>query len=361
MIACPITTAASKPAVVVASAEYGVSGPVRFEYPLVMNPIVLFNTGWMREYRGNSANDRIVNGGGNVIKEGTGWEVFNFLPVRGFCYGYVKPGGGDRLRLERIGGTSDAERVEHVTVVFTATRPKGGRVVVGWYKNAQVWRDRIQRPIHAGLDNEWYFAKARERDAVLLPPDERTFGVPRARKGAWGMGQSNVRYTDSADASAFRHKLMAYIGSPQKNRASKASPGSGRGWGGDPAIRAKVEREAVDLVVRHYKALGFETRSVEADRVGWDIEVRRDSVQFQVEVKGCSGTDRSVELTPNEYAAMNSHPETYRLAIVTSALSSQARRLSILEHNPVNGQWTDKEGRAATFRERTAASVSLAD
>ena len=66
---------------------------------------------------------------------------------------------------------------------------------------------------------------------------------------------------------------------------------------------------------------------MEADNKGWDLEVTRGAVKLLVEVKGCSGDSRQVELTPNEYAAMGHrrYREIYRLAVVTRALEEEQR------------------------------------
>ena len=60
-------------------------------------PLVLFNIGWMRRYRGQTETDRIVNGGQYVQDNETGSEIRNFLPAGEHLYGYVQPpGDGDK-------------------------------------------------------------------------------------------------------------------------------------------------------------------------------------------------------------------------------------------------------------------------
>ena len=105
-----------------------------------MQPIVLFNIGWMKHYCGQTTDDKLINGGAYVQKNEEGGEVWNFLPTKGMCYGYVRSSRGGLLDIARVGATADAQYADKVTVVFTATRPGGGRVVAGWYHNARVWR-----------------------------------------------------------------------------------------------------------------------------------------------------------------------------------------------------------------------------
>lgn len=102
--------------------------------------LVLFNIGWMKHYRGQTPSDGIFNGGSYVAEYDTGHEVRNFEPANGRCYGYVRAPRG-KINMLRLGARADAECADNVTVVFTATPPgQGGSVVVGWYRNAQVWR-----------------------------------------------------------------------------------------------------------------------------------------------------------------------------------------------------------------------------
>ena len=166
-------------------------------------PMVLFNGGWMRDYRGQTPSDPIVGGGTHPEK----FEVENFLPLNGRCYVHVNNNSIDLAKLDS-GMEAGAEYLDGVTVVFVATRPEGGRVVVGWYRNARVWREPRPRP-EAG--HYYYFAEAEEEDCTLLNVDEREFEVQQAREGVFGMGQANIRYTDDPLAGPVVRRLREYI------------------------------------------------------------------------------------------------------------------------------------------------------
>ena len=324
-----------------------------------MSNLVLFNIGWMKHYRGKTADDKIVNGGEFVQQNEEGSEVWNFLPDKGTCYGYVRSNQGGALDIARIGAANDAECAEKVIVVFTATRPGGGRVVAGWYHNARVWRE-AHRLTTRGARNGWeYLAEAKEGDCVLLSPDDRVFPVPRARKGVWGMGQSNVRYMDEPGATEFVEKLTTYIKAPKTAPITSAGAKHRSPRQSDPAARATVEAAAVKRVVAHYESKNFIWHSVEKDNVGWDIEVTRGDVTLLVEVKGCSSANAVVEVTPNEYRAMREKRDNYRVAIVTEALKGSRSRLLILSHNIADGSWRDEEGHVAKLTEIMAARISL--
>ena len=161
----------------------------------------------MRRYRGQTPSDRLVGGGRYVNEHGHGYEVENFLPLDGRCYAHVNNNSIDLARLDSS-VEANTEYLDGVTVVFVATRPGGGRVVVGWYRNARVWHEPRPRP-EPGHD--CYFAEAEEADCTLLNVDEREFEVQQAREGVFGMGQANIRYTDDSLAGPVVRSLPEYI------------------------------------------------------------------------------------------------------------------------------------------------------
>ena len=314
--------------------------------------LVLFNIGWMQYYRGQTKSDRIFNGGSYVKENKFGHEVENFQPIDDSYYGYVQPPGSG-INLKNLGASLGATHVDDVTIVFTATRPEGGNVVVGWYRDARVWRDQKHRA------RQTYFAKAKRKNCRLLEVDERTHRVPR--KGAWVMGRSNIRYVKDADESedfvCGLRKYIEYMEAPSD--LDLTVPVSQRGpRQPDPTRRAMVEKAAIEYVVKYYKGKGYECVSVEQENKGWDLQSTQGAVRLLVEVKGCSGDAGKVELTPNEYAAMrhHRHREIYRLAIVTLALDNP--RLSIVRFNGSDKTWCDQDDRKVRLEERTGARVT---
>ena len=145
------------------------------------------NTGWMEFYRGNKKSDQISGGGSYVAEEGMGHEVCNFHSHCGYMYGYVQPARGQRsanagaIKLESIVNgncSTEDEFVEDVLVIWTATRPEGGTVVVGWYKDAMVFRKyqyfESTPALHSKNGLHGYRIRGRSENVKLLPVDERT-------------------------------------------------------------------------------------------------------------------------------------------------------------------------------------------
>ena len=181
-------------------------------------PMVLFNVGWMKDYRGQTSDDSIHGGGEYVDQHNHGFEVENFLPIGGWYYGYgPPPESSGVINLSRVdpGVEDGAEYLDGVTVVFVATRPERGSVVVGWYRNARVWREGRHRP---DPGHDLYYFRARTEDCILLGVDDRTFDVPRSRRsdGVFGMARS-IRYTfdyhgnPEPGADEFVSRLQRYI------------------------------------------------------------------------------------------------------------------------------------------------------
>jgi hypothetical protein len=121
--------------------------------------------------------------------------VCNFLACPdGFVYGHVETTRGKKdrmIRIEAIGGTGDS--VEGIDVIWTATDPdEGGRRVVGWYRNATVFRERqrFSRPPtkqHGWDEIDTYRIHAKASNARRLDLEDRTLALGR---GSGWMGQT---------------------------------------------------------------------------------------------------------------------------------------------------------------------------
>jgi hypothetical protein len=147
--------------------------------------LLLFcNIGWMARYQGLARQeDRIVGGGRHVKEHGRGFEVCNFLPCDdGNIYGHVevsKKEEDQNLNINRLSASKPDKSVKGVTVVWTATHPReGGRRVIGWYREAEVFRTRQffpRRPSgqHRADGLPSFRIRALCQNACLLPIDER--------------------------------------------------------------------------------------------------------------------------------------------------------------------------------------------
>lgn len=316
-------------------------------------PILFCNVGWMERYQGLRSGDHISGGGAYVKKEGRGHEVCNFSPDNDTLYGYVQA-PGVQINLDRLGANSGDASIAGTTVVWTATRPGGGTTIVGWYKDATVFRNyqQFKKTPRAQSQNgvDGYRITAPVGSATLLPMDARVFEIPRQVKG--GMGQSNVWYADSPESSPLVKKVRKWIEGGKYPRKPK------QGKPQDQERKVKVEKAAIRVCCTHFENLGYAVVSVEKDNVGWDLVAKSGRSSLRIEVKGLSGSEFSVELTPNEYKAFTQQASDYRLAVVTNALGSPC--LSICRYSDEQAAWLveDNDGRALDIKVKQSASIT---
>ena len=185
----------------------------------------------MKYYKGACEQDKPYNGGKFVEENGFGHEEFNFLPIeldgmdQAMCLGFVEPksnkGTRNTLHIENIEGCSackDVPSVENVLVIWCATRVNGDCTVVGWYKNATVFRtlqDWTMVFEDGAEEDRCYNVIAEAKNCVLLPTDERNrhaWSVPSARyTKSHGFGQAMVWYPTEESAKSYLEKMIHNI------------------------------------------------------------------------------------------------------------------------------------------------------
>lgn len=162
--------------------------------------------------------DKPINGGAYVQKEQDAYEKYNFQECEdGYYRGFVetkhregykegnKNNTYNQIRIENIDPSYKGKHsVENVLVILCAKPKKSKTVIVGWYKNATVYR---QRPNYNG---RFFNLKAKIEESVLLHEKDRTFEIPRANVAGYGFGQSNVWYAETAPFD-FISRVINYI------------------------------------------------------------------------------------------------------------------------------------------------------
>ena len=321
-----------------------------------MESVVFFNTGWMTHYAGESDTDPIQGGGKHVDIYHSGGEMFNFKAHRKKLYGYVQTVRGSELRLERINASAQDNKLEGITVVWTARHPtEGGTRVIGWYTDATLYRYYQEIDFSRASSWNWegreagYFAVGSGGNAELLPRDARNLHVLR---GKGGMGQSNVWYAEHSPA--FVQEVLDYIASYPVIPPPKIPPGTGKpSRQPDVLRRLAVEKKAVEMTIAYYEKLGYSLHSVEKDNVGWDLEATCEMSTLKLEVKGLSGPDLIVELTPNEYKNLQAHRPSYRVCVVTQALTAPV--LEVFAYIKEKACWISETGKVLAFDEILSA------
>jgi hypothetical protein len=191
-----------------------------------MKPIIFVRVADMKYYRGITENDTPFNGGSYVKETGNAHECYNFEPIiedgqdYEKCIGFSMMSGGkgvSQLHIEKIAGCKLAEKeeaVDNVYVVFVSKAMGTDTMrVVGFYKNATVYRHPHYMTFENGYEQEYYFESAKE-NCVLLPYSERhrsnTWFVPTSssKYNDFGFGRSNTWYVGGKGAS---QKEIEYV------------------------------------------------------------------------------------------------------------------------------------------------------
>jgi len=202
--------------------------------------ILFCNIAWMKRYQGATDDDIPVNGGSYVDTYHDANEKYNYWPfslttegvsedqlmllgsfeTKGTHEGTVR-----QTHIEKIGGCeafANSDKVDGVLVVWCATSPNGTSNVVGWYKDASVYRDYQSIPIDepdGSSWERWYNIVADPKNAVLLPESKRArhiWHAPRhnSKTGTpYGFFRSNVWYGREEKAQEFIDRLIANIDS----------------------------------------------------------------------------------------------------------------------------------------------------
>ncbi len=325
-----------------------------------MANVLFLNVGWARAYRGDA--DDLPRGQFRYLAAGNTdvGEAFNFKVYRGKCYGY-SPAIGGTINIEALGASREDDRVEEVLVVWMAANPdRGGSFIVGWWRNATVYRHLQKIRPQPGCPECVAIAKA--ADCRLLSPDERTYPIRRMAKG-WP-GQSSVFFASRSMAQGDLASIVRYVDGERPSPAvlEEKVPSQEKGWPVlNTELRARIEQAAVATVRSHYEALKarWVVTSVEKESFGWDLEARSAERLLRIEVKG-RAFEGPVELTPNEYRAMQAKMtrSSYRLAIVYRALE-RSPALRIFAYSARSEQRVDEDGAALRLDEKVGAVATV--
>ncbi|MEN6462416.1 MAG: hypothetical protein ABFC94_13755 [Syntrophomonas sp.] len=187
--------------------------------------ILFCNIANMKYYKGKvDGVDEPQFGGEYVLRTGDAHEKYNFDPVeidgKEVCLGFFETKSTNRvssnqLHIEKIEGSTKSDKfVENVLVVWCAKYDDNRTVVVGWYKNATVYRCYKNEEFENGYTQS-YNVIANAEDCVLIPRDTRNvhiWQVPRKKyTRSFGFGQANVWFANEETAQQFINKLVSNI------------------------------------------------------------------------------------------------------------------------------------------------------
>jgi hypothetical protein len=306
--------------------------------------ILMCNVCWMKRYAGVSKDDIPRHGGEYVRQHGYGHEAINFMPHAGFFYGFVQLRTG-RININRIDPNA-GDKVDNVLVVWRA-RSNEGAVVVGWYRDATVYRD-LQEPIsrrsftYKGktIQPRWV-VKARASQCFLVPPHQRVFKVPVTHKGFGSQSFVSFLEASTREVKEFKKQLLNYIS--RMERGVFVPPRKGKKTQVDQVLKVKIEKTAIDATSEHYSNRGYDVESVERENRGYDLSASSGRHKLLIEVKGTSLPSKeiiTVNLSPNEYRRSKSQKNQYRICIVTDCVNKPL--VNEFVWNKSEGKWEDE-------------------
>ena len=291
-------------------------------------PMIYFNVGWMEHYAGISDEDETKGAHGYLKEHRHGAESFNFQKrTDGRVRGYRPPGGREQTDITKLGASAGASSIGNVLVVWLAKEPDSGvTMIVGWYRDATIYRAAQDAEIDVNGERIHYTAEASVNNAKCLPLVLRDYPIQSSRTNPGkGFGQKPTWYgAPEIDRDVWNY-IRAFGAEPQE---LPPPPSATPPKNSDPELRRKVEKAAVMHAKSYFRALYGPTcpiRSVELEAKGWDLEVFAGPRPLLVEVKGLLNEAIICELTPNEYENMMKPDQRsrYIVYVVNNALAEK--------------------------------------
>lgn len=137
------------------------------------------------------------------------------------------------------------------------------------------------------------------------------------QRGAWILNDGGRHHAQTRAAP------KAKSNGQKQRKALEIATISQRGAGfGTPEENRRVEKAAIRLVTRHFKAKEWEVRDVSSENRGYDLICKVSGDEQHVEVKGARGKGQQFVLTAKEFEAWTTD-RRFVLAFVGNALSDK--------------------------------------
>ena len=313
---------------------------------MALTQSVLFaRIGWMKYYNGPLIGDEKRRGGGKYTKIGVGHEAFNFHEIGGQLFGFFQPQmQASKIKLERIVPGTHGDVLNGVLVVFVATDPEqGSQRIVGWYRDAIVYRNRLSSPPEE-RNGFYYYLVAKASEAVLLPTHLRNYSIPG---GKGGFGQANICYLYEQNGKS---KPMTWVPGALEfvqsyenenlleNPQAEAAPVVVRsveeeiersaGFQPNSKIRRAVELHAMGRAGKEFKNRGYQVKDVSQNRP-YDLLCHKSDEVKYVEVKGTQSNGLDIVLTAGEVNFVEKNKANCVLCVIHGiAVSGKAKPIA---------------------------------
>lgn len=249
----------------------------------------------MEHYKGIHALDPVFGGGKYISENGTGYEIYNFMPVAikkdnaygldegKYCFGFVEAGHTDLgdahdIHIENIVGCEQyktEDKLEDCLIIFSAPKYTGqGHMIVGWYNHATVLRHMVKDRPGTDVEGAFYFY-AKAYDCVLLPHEERRkdsdifWDMPQNKKGF--SGRSGLWYANYTNEKTNSEDIRIEIKEYREQIIDKIGNYKGNNY-----INFSIEDTKKDLVaaVNKIKAENIEREIALDEKRHIDLEIK---------------------------------------------------------------------------------------
>ena len=167
-------------------------------------------------------------------------------------------------------------------------------------------------------DKDWHYVADITNIKLIKRPITREELLTRFDKWGWPQQPHKAIYPEEYIVNKLR-KLAN-----RKGKHTEESPSgkkAGGGLGGTPEQNRELEQAACMAVQKYFEEKGCEVNSREAEKIGYDFDVRRKGEDLRnalhIEVKGVSGSLSKFIITANE-VNRSRHDAKFRLALVTN-------------------------------------------
>jgi hypothetical protein len=203
--------------------------------------IVFCDIAWMKYYKGKSDNDMPVSD--EALQEDDEhaldsnlFKVIHTISSESleegtYCFGAIEKRYNTnennekfrhQLHIENIYGSQtlvENDRVEDVLVIWCAKEEHGTTTVVGWYKQATLFRDfqTFEYVNDNGIkEKRYYNVFGKSENCVLMPTGPRhrqIWNVPRSKKQGrtFGFGQSQIWYANEESSDEYERDYVKRI------------------------------------------------------------------------------------------------------------------------------------------------------
>lgn len=189
-----------------------------------MSIVLVCRLAWMETY--SNLNEPAFANHSYVKNGNTPHEALNFLATEsGEYFGYVRVGSDakgnpGKINITKLGASNQAISIKGILIIFIARRPiDNSLLIVGYYKNAEIFRAPITRPDDKnGLNS---IVRFKTRSATLIKESKRCFEIPSG-KGAIGNADLWYGLANDSDNRRLKNDVLKYIkkGIAPKNQNS---------------------------------------------------------------------------------------------------------------------------------------------